>query len=180
MNPTADLPKLRHLFTMAIQQSSFPNMSLGDKGFLGDSQTSVELTDSYRQPIEELWDRLESVRVGVDLEKHREHARQIINNPRTFSLLMGKSKRFSSGVRGKDPHETPLPERILGILNNAGALSTRQVVEQLENQYNVRTVRVALNGLVESNKAVKSQAILDPTKKTATDVFTLPDQLESP
>ncbi len=173
IDPKVDLAKIRKVFLMGIQDTNSPNIALIDKGSLGENRTYVTFGEGYREPIEELCEAIEAVKAGQDLDNLRVRAKQIINNPADFSALMAKSKLFSSAVRGKT-QDLKLKDKIADLILTEPGLSAKQISERLSEDgdtYAIKTVRVALNGLVIASQATKSKVVEDPSKKTSVDIF---------
>lgn len=153
-NPALDKAEIRTKLVTAISSGKgytgleiVPGTAVPQHQF-----SSVEFTDSAEAAILDLCQGLEALRDGYDLKKYASLASKLIQDPGTFSKLMEKAMKNSASYLASEGR-AQLNDRIIKIVRQTGAITTRQVMETLketsDRSIGLDSVRNVLNGLVK-------------------------------
>lgn len=136
IDPTIDLTKVRHILmngTMSGRQVT--GVKLVDaKGIDTSSQSNISLAEGMTEPISELMEGIEAIRMGYSIEKYIARAREILDNPTEFSALMRKAAQFSPLHKARQEDDTAT-QQLMTVVQELGTLTTRQAQVQLTERY---------------------------------------------
>ncbi|MCA9328336.1 hypothetical protein KC959_01050 [Candidatus Saccharibacteria bacterium] len=169
------LPIMRRLFSQAISPRT-KNFKSNVRKVEEDAQrrTSVTLVEEHREALGDLFLALDNIRDGKNLEQYRRRLKAILANPEECSTIMRKARDNSPTYRAQ-VEALGIQERITAIVGAAGELSVRATQEALgeDAQYDVETVRVALNKLVERGVLSRTRQTPDASKRGVLNMYSL-------
>ena len=173
-NPTLNITRLRQkVLAGAGNGTGFAGLEIIDEE---DAKSShVALEGSIEQSIRELCEGLESIKSGQEINGYAKRAREILNDPISFSALMAKGMRFSASHNGNVEGRQQLQDNLLGLARKYGALTTRKAMELLQaehgRQISLDTTRVVLNQLVELDLLANEKILTTPSRGRLTIVY---------
>ena len=181
LDPNANPIDLRRNFETSSHKNS-PAQLRAMVEVLDDQEgqlTTISLTIEYETAIAELIERLQGLLSDEDLEAYEKRALEILNNPSEFAQLVAKTVRFSNFINARTEGGINLQGKVKTILKNLGALSVREVQDQLAQSgdvYDRYTVRLILDGLTRRDEVLAETVSPDPYKKNRVKKYQLPEE----
>lgn len=137
-HPEVDPVETRHKIIRSVygrNRSGFASLEALESQSMAERRfTAIRLNEDARPVIQSFHDVIEDVRQGDRLGYYTEQALVILNDEDLFAQLMGKATNASAYYAVAHEDNAVQDARILQLLQHAGALTTRSIVLQLNQE----------------------------------------------
>ncbi len=185
LDPQADLRQVRRLFNHGVSEASsnLPGIQLAEGQMPPQRHTAVSLSETYKQPVEDIFNRLDELQTEPGCEKYAAKADEIISNPVLFSRLMAKAKNFSPEYVGQQEGSEGLERRIGSVISALGNATVKDIRRQLESdgrRVGTDTVRSVLSRLATRGVIDAEVVQPDPSKDAQVTMYRAAVQSDQP
>lgn len=179
ITPDADLPMLRQYWCFGSKTAyvNMPNLRPVTRRM--HSPSIVALSPVHTDALKDLIKRLREIEDSTaDLTNQTRAARAIITDPAKMAALYAKARKFSSNVAGQEVGSEVVSDQILGIVVNAGQITTTGVFEAMRKNGRPLTedrIRNYLGQLAKNGTLNQEKRKLDPFKKREYIFYSVPE-----